>query len=792
MSSAVDEDALRAIDSGRQTIAEVLSIAQNHLQKIFIVFVIGFIGSFYALRIYVWEFLKATAEAEMSSQLAGQTDVITRTPFEVLLLQAKIGMIVGAILSIPAVLYFAREPIRERGYESAIPISKASIVGFVVTALGLFCVGIVYAYVVFFPFAFEFLAGNADSAGVNPNFGITEFTEFMALLTISFGLAAQLPLFMGALAYTEIVPYETFRDKWRHSIVAIAVFGALFSPPDPFTLVMWMIPLTVLYAFSLGLAKLLTNTRRRGAAEAIGGTSLLRKRALQAGGTLGAVWIAVAGFVAFGGFDVLEDELYPLLPGAIRPGGPTALETLGAEYGTAGALLAGLLVAGVIGFLALFAYTIKVLQEPVHPRIDQIRTGEPEEIGIDVLDADAIDAVPPQAFLEMDEEEAMDHARQAMFDDDREKAQAILDRFDTLHAEDEGPTAEGEVGAAGTAATGDASATADDAGAAGGGGEGAPAPDEEEEDNVFSSTAADIVNSFTEEETTEEDIGGYAYDIAFIFQSLTSRMFRIVGLFMVVMGGVFMGLYSGGLGIILEAFVSNVPHELLVSLAELQGTDISPTADTQTLIQQGDFVIALHPVEVLIFEVKVSVIAGIIAVLPLILYYAWPALKERGLARGDRRVFIVWGGALIAGFALGTFLGFFWIAPSVISYLISDSIDAGMVISYRIKHFSWMVIFTTIGIGFLFNIVVTMMLFHVGGLVPYRTMLKGWRVVIVAIFTAAAFASPSGILTMLLLAFPLAFTYLLGLGVLYLLTAGGRFFGGKRKGPTLDTGLLDR
>ncbi|WP_114578022.1 twin-arginine translocase subunit TatC [Saliphagus sp. LR7] len=787
MSSAVDEDTLRAIDSGRQTIAEVLSVAQNHLQKIFIVFVIGFIGSFYALRIYVWEFLKATAEAEMSSQLAGQTDVITRTPFEVILLQAKIGMIVGAIVSIPAVLYFARKPIRERGYESAIPISTASIVGFVVSALGLFCLGIVYAYVVFFPFAFEFLAGNADSAGVNPNFGITEFTNFMALLTISFGLAAQLPLFMGALAYTEIVPYETFRDKWRHSIVAIAVFGALFSPPDPFTLVMWMIPLTALYAFSLGLAKLLTNTRRRGAAEAIGGTSLLRKRALQAGGILGMVWLAVAGFVEFGGFDVLEDELYPLLPELIRPGGPTALETLGAEYGAAGALLAGLLVAAVIGFLALFVYTIKVLQEPVHPRIDQIRTGEPEEIDIDVLDADAIDAVPPQAFLEMDEEEAMDHARQAMFDDDREKAQAILDRFDTLHAEDEGPTAEGEGGAAGTVA-GDAATPGE---TAGGGDEGPPAP-EEEEGNVFSSTAADILNSFTEEETTEEDIGGYAYDVAFIFQSLTSRMFRIVGLFMVVMGGVFMGLYSGGLGWVLETFVSNVPRELLVSLAELRGTNVSPDADTQTLIQEGDFVIALHPVEVLIFEVKVSVIAGIIAVLPLILYYAWPALKERGLARGDRRVFVLWGGGLIAGFAVGTFLGFFWIAPSVISYLISDSIDAGMVISYRIKHFIWMVIFTTIGIGFLLNIVVTMALFHVGGLVPYRTMLRGWRVVIVAIFTVAAFATPSGILTMLLFAFPIALTYLLGLGVLYLLTAGGRFFGGKRKGPTLDTGLLNR
>ncbi|ELY55754.1 Sec-independent periplasmic protein translocase [Natronolimnohabitans innermongolicus JCM 12255] len=80
--------------------------------------------------------------------------------------------------------------------------------------------------------------------------------------------------------------------------------------------------------------------------------------------------------------------------------------------------------------------------------------------------------------------------------------------------------------------------------------------------------------------------------------------------------------------------------------------------------------------------------------------------------------------------------------------------------------------------GFLFNIVVTMALFHIGGIVNYRTMLERWRPVVVGIFAVAAFASPKGILTMLLLATPIALTYVLGLGVLYVLTAGGRLFGG--------------
>ncbi|WIV65850.1 twin-arginine translocase subunit TatC [Natrialbaceae archaeon AArc-T1-2] len=764
MSSAVDEDTARAINSGRETLGAIFSSAQTHLQKVFIVFVIGFIGSFYALRIWIWDFLEETAKAEMGPEVAASTDLITRTPFEVILLQAKIGMLVGLVVAIPALLYFSRDALRRRGFQSAIPISRRYVAGFVATSLVLFWGGIVYAYSIFFPYAFDFLASNAVAAGVKPSFGITEFTEFIALLTLSFGLAAQLPLLMGVLSYTEIVPYETFRDKWRHAIVGITVFGALFSPPDPFTLLMWAMPLVALYVFSLGLAKLVTNIRRRGAAEGPGkGTGLLKKRVLQFGGAVGIVFAVASAFINQGGLDLLEDDAYPLLPEYLQPGGPTTLEVLAVEHGLLGELAGGLLVAIGIGFVVLLAYTIAVLRSPVYPREEVLRAGDPDEIDFDVLDAADVEKVSAQVFLEMEEETAMEHAREAMHAEDREKAQAILDRYDSLHAEAGG--GDGGDGSPSTAGSASA-ATADSAGAG-----------EEEEGSFLSSTAAGMVDPFTEEETTEDDIGGYAYDLAFILNSLTSKMFRIVAVFMIVLGGSFFWLYQGGLGDVLELFLDRVPDDVLYQVAVRNEVDPAGM-DLQNLIQQMDIVIALHPVEVLIFMVKVSTIAAIVSILPMVLYYGWPAAKERGLVRGDRRVFVVWGGTLLAGFAVGTYLGFFWVAPAVISYLVSDAISNGMVVSFRIRSFFWLVIFTTVGIGFLFNMIVTMALFHAGNIVSYRTMLRGWRPIVVAIFTVAAFASPKGILTMIALATPVALTYLLGLAVLYVLTGGGRLFGG--------------
>ncbi|MFB1065674.1 twin-arginine translocase subunit TatC [Natrinema sp. H-ect4] len=762
MSSAVDEDTARAINSGRETIGALLSGAQEHLQKVFIVFLIGFVSSFYALRVVVWDFLEATAKGQMNEEIAGSTDIITRTPFEVILLQAKIGMITGAVVAIPALLFFSRKAIRRRGYHSVVPISKGYIAGFVVMALSLFVAGVIYAYTIFFPYAFGFLAGNAVSAGVKPSYGITEFTEFMALLTLSFGLAAQLPLLMGVLSYTEIIPYETFRDKWRHAVVGIVIFGALFSPPDPFTQVMWAMPMVILYVFSLGLAKVVTNVRRRGAAKSEGtGTDHVKRRLLQFGGVLAVVAAAISVAVNQGGFGYLRESVYPTFPSWLRPSGTLGLEAMANTHGLAGEIAVGLLVSAAVGFVVLLGYTIHVLQQPVYPRADDIRRADThEDVDFETLAVEDIDDVSVQVFHSMSEDQALEYSRQAMYDDDREKAQAILDRFDSIETADDGGD--------GAAAGGTASAAGGDTG---------------EDESLFASTAAGMLDPFTEEETDEDDIGGYAYDIAFIFNSLTSKVFRIVGLFMVVMGGTFFWLYSGGLGDILRLFLDRVPQNVLDEVATRN--DIDPSGmDLGELIEAMDIVVALHPVEVLIFEAKVSALAGLVATLPVILYYAWPPAKERGLVYGDRRTFVVWGGGLLVGFAVGTYLGFFWVAPTIISYLVSDAISNGMIISYRIKSFFWLVIATTVGIGFLLNIIVTMALFHVGGVASYRSMLERWRPVVVGIFVIAAFFSPKGILMMLLFAIPISLTYLLGLAVLYVLTGGGRLFGGGGGGST--------
>lgn len=736
MAGSLDEDTARTLASGRETAGAMLSTAQSNLQRVFLWFLLGMLGTFFALRWYVWDFFKEELlYKQMNAATEAATSVVAVTPFDVILLQVKIGLIMGILVAIPSVLWYSRAALRRRGLWPD-RISRWKAIGIGAAVVVLFVAGFSYGFRVFFPIMFSFLADNAVQAGFAPTYSITKWTEFIFLLTISFGLAAQLPLVMSGLSLSGIVRYETFREKWRYAIVGIFVFGAFFSPPDPFTQIMWALPLITLYVFSLGLTKLLVLSRRAG--QVIPISAVIRDRwNVLAGGSLLA-GAAVFAYLRRGGLEATNDLLAAV---GSSQRFPTAgeFELVGLDPTVSSTLVAGG-VALFAGVIALFYLRIKALER--HTAGDAMRLGagpgepsaaadpsassaaadpgEPAEMDIAALSTPAVKAAPAEAFADLSEEEALGYAQGAVDDENPEKARAILDRFDEAQ----------ELEAADVDRADEETAT-DDA-------------------DPVTSTAAGMMDAFTEDETTEDDIGGYYYDIAFILDSLTSKAVWVVGTFMVILAGTFFFLYSGGIKQIMDIFLAKMPP----SLAEQVN------------------IVTLHPVEALIFEIKFSTLLAAVAVIPLVLYFVWPAIEERGITTGDRRIFGLWGATLAVALVGGSLLGFLYIAPTIISWLALDALTSNMIIAYRINNFGWLVIFTTIGVGLLAEIPVTMWLFDRGAIVTYETMRERWRVVVLAIFAAAGLFSPQGILTMFLFALPTTVAFGLGLGILWVLHVG--------------------
>ncbi|WP_254832527.1 twin-arginine translocase subunit TatC [Haloglomus salinum] len=782
MSSYLDEDTARTLDSGRETAGAMLRQVQKHLQKVFILFVVGLMGTIYVLRNFVW--------AQLKADLNVQEDIVivAVTPFDVILLQVKIGLVVGILVALPLLLYYSRDALKARGiWPTGIPRWKIATVSFF--SFLLFCGGVAYGYAVFFPTAFQFLAENAVQSGFAPTYSIVKWAQFIMLLSASFGLAAQLPLVMSALSYSGVVPYTTFRDYWRHAIVGLYAIGALFTPPDPLTQLMWATPLVVLYAISLQISKFVVTAKV--SSQRLGVKNVARARWNVLAGAA-----AVAFAATYFGYQALlagaADSLVPRVnaaltvldrytaTGRLRPPSqwtpdpilglsPEVALGIGAVAVALGAVLvalAYLLVAAVDDIIEAEG-GLKAVERGLNRSATAgeggpapASTGAPGDIDLSELDAGGIRAAPIEAFADMEEDEALSLAGDAMDEDDPDTAQAILDRFDEAQ----------ELAEADPVEKGATAAAANDVGRPAGAAE--PGPNEAgvsadtEEAGVGTRTAAGVANAFTAEETDEDDIGGYLYDIQFIVESLTSKAFLIVGLFMVVLAASFSALYLGGIGYLKEQFISRVPSQV-----------VDPSAID---------IVALHPVEVLIFEIKVSVIFAAVATLPVLLYFAWPALKERGFAAGDRNVLLLWGGLTTLGLVAGSAVGFLYVAPNIISWLVADALGANMVIAYQINSFGWLVFFTTVGVGLLFDIPVTMYLFHRGGLVPYRTQLGRWREVTVLILGGAALFTPKSVFSMFIVGIPVLLAYFAGLGLLYVVTLGGRRGGPPKPAPEAE------
>ena len=725
MASALDDDTQRALGEATATGRAMLRSAQKDLQKVFIVFLLGFLGTFYALRLYIWDFLRAVTESRMRAEVGDSFEIIAQTPFDVILLQAKIGLVVGLIVALPVFLYFSRDALKRRGFWRELPAARwkvATVVGF---SIALFVGGAAYGYAVFFPVMFSFLAEFGFDAGFAPRYSIVLWTQFIVLLTLSFGLAAQMPLAITGLSYAEVVRYETFRDKWRHAVVGIFVFGAVFSPPDPFTQIMWAIPLVILYGLSLYLAKVVVTTKR--------GSDQIDLRA-----TLRTTWNVLVGFAVvgailpyafytYGGRSAVNAVLsYPLIDSRYRvlPLG----EGLGVDPQTALAIYGGIVaVLLVVGGLASLIYS----GLEVDPDGE---FGDPTAIDLGALDAGGIEAAPPEAFIELSEEEAMGYASAAIEEGNEAKAQAILDRFDETEAARQ----------AAQDADGDGDADGGDAGDAAG---------EPGLGDRASRAGDSFLSELTDGEQDADDIGGYYTDIAFVAGSLRSKSFRLVATFMLVLAGTFTWFYIGGLGAVRENFLSRLPPELIGENA-LE-------------------IITLHPVEALLFMVKFSVLAGVVAVVPMVAYYAWPALRELGAVRGRQSVIFLWVGSLTAGLLGGFVLGYVYIAPAIISYLVADARAYNMLLTYRINDFFWLIIFTTAGIGLLADVPIVMLLLNRAG-IPYRAMRTRWREVTIGMLTVGALMTPADIVTMFLVTVPLMAAYGVGLLVLFLVTGGGR------------------
>ncbi len=145
----------------------------------------------------------------------------------------------------------------------------------------LFFLGLGFAFVVVLPYAFRFLvAYSLGGAGVFVGeqaagmdwlqVSMKEHVSLTMGMVLAFGLGFQAPLVMSVLARTGLVRAADFA-RWRGvALVVLAVASAVLTPPDPWTMVLLLLPMYVLYEFGIVWARLVGKRKMKTREESAG------------------------------------------------------------------------------------------------------------------------------------------------------------------------------------------------------------------------------------------------------------------------------------------------------------------------------------------------------------------------------------------------------------------------------------------------------------------------------------------------------------------------------------------
>ncbi|MEY4667350.1 MAG: twin arginine translocation system, TatC protein, partial [Pseudomonadota bacterium] len=133
---------------------------------------------------------------------------------------------------------------------------RRMVIPFVLLSTALFVGGSLFCYISVLPLSYSFFHEEFKSIGVTPTIRIGDQISMTITTVFGFGAVFELPLVTYFLARMGVVDHKLLLRFFRHAVVTIFLVAAIITPPDVFTQFLMAVPLTALYAISIGIAYL--------------------------------------------------------------------------------------------------------------------------------------------------------------------------------------------------------------------------------------------------------------------------------------------------------------------------------------------------------------------------------------------------------------------------------------------------------------------------------------------------------------------------------------------------------
>ena len=165
----------------------------------------------------------------------------------------SVALFGGITLGLPVILYqfwrFVSPAFEDKHGMTVVIIVLFSSVFFVL--------GMCFAYFVIIPFSLAFFTSlTSGSVDVAYNFTLEGYLIYILWLMFGCGLLFQLPIISIFFTKIGILTPAFLREYRKFAIVLFLILGAVLTPPDPVSQILIVIPLILLYEFSILISKL--------------------------------------------------------------------------------------------------------------------------------------------------------------------------------------------------------------------------------------------------------------------------------------------------------------------------------------------------------------------------------------------------------------------------------------------------------------------------------------------------------------------------------------------------------
>jgi len=185
------------------------------------------------------------------SDLAVSFQVLKIT--SIFLTKIGISIVFGFFISVPIILYQILKFILP-AFENK--ITNYKIVMFIFLYLLLFIIGLFFGYYVLIPISITFFKSlSIGLTFIEINYTLENYLVYLIWILIIASLIFQLPFIIFLLNKLGLVNRTYLQNHRRHIIVLFFILAAIFTPPDPISQIIVVLPLYILFELSIFITK---------------------------------------------------------------------------------------------------------------------------------------------------------------------------------------------------------------------------------------------------------------------------------------------------------------------------------------------------------------------------------------------------------------------------------------------------------------------------------------------------------------------------------------------------------